>query len=188
MPSSPVDQLARSLDATGRLVEGVRDDQWDLSTPCAQWSVRDLVQHLVIGNRLFAEALLDGSPPVDPADSEPPAAAYRHSANALIAAFESPGALERLVTIPLGTVPGLVALNLRLVEALVHGWDLATATGQSPGHDESLAEQALEFTRPQLDRIPADRTPFAPPQPIADDAPALDRLAACLGRPVDAPR
>lgn len=105
------------------------------------------------------------------------------------AAFGQPGALERVITVPAGTVPGSVALHLRLTELLVHGWDLARATGQSvTGLPADLAEQELAFSRAQLDRMPRDRRPFAsPPQPVTDGAPAVDRLAALLGRPAPPP-
>jgi uncharacterized protein (TIGR03086 family) len=69
------------------------------------------------------------------------------------------------------------------VETLVHGWDLATATGQRlPGSADALAEGVLDFSRALLARLPEGRHPFAPPRPVADDAPALDRLVALLGR------
>jgi len=91
--------------------------------------------------------------------------------------------MEKIVTVPAGTVPGAVALHLRLTEHLVHGWDLARATGQATtGLPADLAEQELAFARVQLGKIPPDRRPFAPPQPVVDDAPAIDRLAALLGR------
>jgi len=190
MPSSPVEQLARSLDDTGQLIEGVRDDQWGQPTPCAEWAVRDLGNHLIAGNHLFARALLGGLPSASPTASEPRpdqwAAAYRESADALLAAFGSPGVMDRVVTVPFGAIPGVAALHLRLVEALVHGWDLARATGQSPRCDEELAEQALGFTRAKLAEVPPERSPFGPQQPVVEDAPALDRLAACLGRDVNA--
>lgn len=188
MASSPVQQLARSLEDTAEVIEGVRDDQWDQPTPCSEWSVRDVVNHLVTGNDLFARAL-DGTPPstagTDGLSPDQWAAAYRESANALLAAFSSPGAMDRVVKVPFGEVPGVVALHLRLVEALAHGWDLARATGQPPRADEELAEQALEFTRAKLADVPPERSPFGPPQPVTDDASALDRLAACLGRDVN---
>ncbi len=191
MPRSPVEQLARSLEDTGKLIEGVRDHQWKLPTPCAEWSVGDLVRHLITGNHLFARALLGVSSSTEPAGAtlrpDQWGAAYRESATALLAAFGSPGVLERVVTVPFGAVPGVVALHLRVVEALVHGWDLARATGQSTRCDEELAEQELEFTRSKLADVPPDRSPFDPPQRVAEDAPALDRLAARLGRDVNAP-
>ena len=84
------------------------------------------------------------------------------------------------------TVPAAVALHLRLTELLVHGWDLAIATGQpTVGLPEDVAEQELAFSRHQLTQLPPGRMPFAPPQPVDQDAPAIDRLAALLGRGQD---
>lgn len=188
MPRSPAEQLARALGDTGQLVEGVRDDQWNKPTPCEAWSVRELVNHLISGNYLFARVLSGDSPPTVPTDTDRHpdqlAAAYRESADALLAAFGSAGVMDRVVIVPFGPVPGIVALHLRLVEALVHGWDLAQATGQSLRFDEELAEQELEFTRSKLAEIPSGRSPFGTPQTVAEDASAPDRLAACLGRVV----
>ena len=114
-----------------------------------------------------------------------PLAAYRESGEALRAAFTRPGVLDEVFRVPAGTLPGAVVLHLRLTELLVHGWDLARATGRSTTVlPADLAEQELAFSRRQLDRMPPGRRPFAPPQPVADAAPAIDRLAALLGRPV----
>ena len=110
--------------------------------------------------------------------------AYRDSAAGLLDAFRQPGVLEQTVTVPFGTVPGVVALHLRIVEMLVHGWDVARAIGYPATFPDDLAEQALAFSRNKLPDVPADRSPFAPAQPVAEDAPAIDRLAACLGRSV----
>src|SRR5664280_3461615 len=79
-------------------------------------------------------------------------------------------------------VPGIAALYLRIVEALVHDWDLARATGQPAELPDDLPARELTFTRGKLADLPPDGRPFAPPRPVADDAPAIDRLAACLGR------
>jgi len=180
VPADPSDQLTRALDAAGALVEGVRPDQWDAATHLPGWTVRDLVDHLVAGTRLVSARLLD-RPEEDPPDDL--VTAYRQARDALLAAFAQPGVFERMVTVPAGTVPGAVALHLRLTELLVHGWDLARATGQpTVGLPADLAEQELAFSRVQLGRIPPDRSPFAPPEPVAEDAPAIDRLAALLGR------
>lgn len=95
-----------------------------------------------------------------------------------------PGVLERVFTVPFGTVPGMVALHLRITEVLVHGWDLSRAIGELASFPDDLAEQELTFGRGKLADVPSDRSPFAPPQPLAEDAPAIDRLAALLGRSV----
>jgi uncharacterized protein (TIGR03086 family) len=195
MPGTPLEDLARALEEAGVVVAGVGRDQWAAPTPCAPWTVGDLADHLVAGNRLFAGALA-GKPatPSSRLDSggvdrsgDRAIATYRDSADELLAAFSAPGALDQLVPVPFGTVPGIVALHLRVVEALVHGWDLARSTEQPAPAADELAEQELIFTRDNLGSIPPDRTPFGPSQPVADDAPAIDRLAACLGRNVAAP-
>ena len=201
MTSDPVDQLATALDATEHVITAVRDEQWSAPTPCPEWTVRDLVGHMVTSNRAFVR-ILSGAPAQAPgstapeapaggsADGSPPdgglVEAYRDSAAALLAAFRQPGVLDRVHTVPIGPVPGIAALHLRITEVLVHGWDLARATGQHAEFPEDLAEQELAFSRRKLGDIPAGRTPFAPPQPVPDDASAIDRLVALLGRNVNA--
>jgi uncharacterized protein (TIGR03086 family) len=195
MTGTPVDQLGTALDAAGELIAGITPEQWSRPTPCTDWDVRALVTHLSDGNNLFATALGDGASSSAP-ERTPLAgatgdhdlvAAYRDSAEAVVAAFRRSGALGRTVEVPFGTVPGAVALHLRLTEVLVHGWDLAAATGQVAAFPEDLAEQELAFTREALGGLPPGRTPFAPPMPAPDTAPALDRLAACLGRRLPGP-
>ncbi|MER6945241.1 TIGR03086 family metal-binding protein [Nonomuraea sp. NPDC000554] len=194
MTSTPVEQLAQVLADTERLVAAVRDEQWADPTPCTDWDVRRLVNHLVVGNRAFA-SILRGQElsredvrrlQAEDALGDKPVAAYRAAADALLAALIQPGVLDRVVTVPIGPAPGIVALHLRMVETLVHGWDLARATGQEPRFPDDIVERELEFTRDQLAGVPADRSPFAPPTPVPGDAPAIDRLAACLGRPATA--
>jgi uncharacterized protein (TIGR03086 family) len=180
-------QLRLAQDIAGDLVAGVQGNHWGEPTPCDGWSVRDLVGHVVAGNALFVRAL--GGQYPDPSgqarrDDAELLPAYRDSAAALAEAFGQPGVLGRIVTVPFGTVPGIVALHLRITEILVHGWDLATATGQVAAFPADLAEQELAFSREQLADIPPGRRPFGPPQPVAGDAPAIDRLAALLGRVV----
>lgn len=156
-----------------------RADQWTLPTPCEAWTVRELVAHVVAGQQLLVGLLRDE--PV-PASDDDLLTAYRRSADDLLAAFAEPGALERIVTVPAGTMPAAVALHLRTTEALVHGWDLARATGLPFDVPADLAEAELAFSRPMLDRVPPEKRRFAPSQPVAEDAPALDRLLALLGR------
>jgi uncharacterized protein (TIGR03086 family) len=197
-----VSQLERALTATGAVVGAIRQDQWSDPTPCSEWSVADLLSHLTIGNFGFASAV-DGTAfagsaaaaPAGRADIRPaeastpdadPVEAYRQSAAAVTEAFARPGALDRIVSVPFGQVPGRMALHLRITEVLAHGWDLARATGQPANLPEDLAEQELAFTLSKLGDIPPGRRPFGPPRPVAGDAPAIDRLAACLGRDVSA--
>lgn len=197
--TDPHESLAAALSGTERLVAAIGPGEWGLPTPCTDWSVRDVVNHLVGGNLLFVRVL--GGEALPPREElvaaartdrlgEDAAGAYRASAAALVDAFRADGVLEQMVTVPAGTFPGIGALHLRTVEALVHGWDVAQGTGRPVAFPEDLVEDELRFTRETLGRLPrrpAGQGPFAPAQAVPDDAPALDRLAALLGRPVVPP-
>lgn len=148
--------------------------------------MRDLVDHVVAGNVKYAgiargDDWRPGGVSVDLGDD--PAATYRQSARAMLDAWRQPGALDREIDLPRGQRGRAeIALWIHLAETLVHGWDLATATGQVPGFDEEVVEASLAEC---LDRVPAERvegSSFAPPHRVADGATALDRLVAYLGR------
>ncbi|MGS0683545.1 TIGR03086 family metal-binding protein [Nakamurella sp. GG22] len=186
-----VDQLARATQVCAGLVAGVASTGWTARTPCSEWTVRDLVVHLILGKHLFADALLPDAPRtvadtakyLENPDADLPAA-FDIAGQLLLQAFSTPDAMSRMITVPFGTIPGAVALHLRIVEMLVHGWDLAAATGTRVEFPDDLAEQEIAFSAQNLSRVPPGRRRFADRQSSADDAPAIDRLAALLGREV----
>jgi uncharacterized protein (TIGR03086 family) len=179
--------LDRALAGAARIVAGIGAGQWALPTPCTGVDVRALVNHLVTGNLLFA-ALVTGTPPPDRgADhlGDDPAAAFRGAAASLSGAFRTPGALGTVYTAPFGTAPGMALVHVRITEQLAHGWDLARATGQPADFPDDVAEHALAGAHAQLKSRPeGPNAPFAPEVPVPADAPAIDRLAGFLGRPV----
>jgi uncharacterized protein (TIGR03086 family) len=185
--AEPIADLDRSLAATGDVVAGIRADQWSAPTPCTELDARDVLNHLVRGNLLFA-AIIRGEPrPVPGADhlGGDPLAAFQQAAVRLREAFAVPGVLESVYEAPFGTAPGVVLVHVRIVEVLVHGWDLARATGQQADFPDDVAERALARSRQQLTSRPqGPGAPFAPEVPVPPDAPAVDRLAGFLGRPV----
>ena len=184
--TSSLEQLEAALDEFSRLVAGVAEDQWGLATPCPGWDVSRLVAHVIDGNLRFV-ARFHGEEPAPETDLRAgvPIADFAPSAQALMAALRAPGALERTVSLPIGLLPGAVAVDLRLTETLVHGWDLARATGQTPRFSSDACASALEFARANLGRASnRPSAPFAPPLPAPEGAPPLDQLAAQLGRDV----
>jgi uncharacterized protein (TIGR03086 family) len=170
--------------ALAQLVAGVGEDQWTAPTPCTEWTVAELVVHVTMGNRI-STALLRGQERPGPAEQAPVdqlRPAFERSMAELQQAFGAPGALEQTVTLPIGDIPGTAALDLRVTELLVHGWDLGQATGQDLAAPERAVQRALAFSREFVHRIPPGRQPFAASQAVPEDAPALDRLVALLGR------
>lgn len=185
-----VEQLGRASDAVAGLISNIRADQWSAPTPCTDWTVCQVVNHLIGMNRVFAALLAGEQLPPRPSAGHvegDPAGAYHDSAAALQAAFGRPGVLERTYRGPLGTATGAERLRIRLYDLLTHGWDLAQATEQPVDLPDDLAEQSLAFARTQLTEQ-ARPGRFDPAQIAAEQAPAIERLVAFLGRPVSTGR
>jgi uncharacterized protein (TIGR03086 family) len=149
----------RALAATRRAVAGVGGDQWSSSTPCEGWDVRELVNHIVSGN-CWAGELARGKTIEEVGDrldgdvlGADPTAAYDESARAASDAFHAPGALEAPCAVSYGPVPGEVYLGHRLIDVLVHGWDVAKATGKDTKLDPELVEACWAVIEPQKDLL-----------------------------------
>lgn len=127
---------------------------------------------------------LPGVPEVDLGDR--PAITYRRTVDRLLEAWRRPGVLDREIDLPRGRGPAYVALSIHLGETLVHGWDLARATGQRPAYDVDVVEASLAAFQSWL---PPDRPSaqfFGDANSVGDDAEPIDRLAAYLGRDIGA--
>ncbi len=185
--------LANALGATGEIIGGVEATQWSAPSTCEEWTVRELVEHLVGGCALTAAVLSGQDALARPGYAETTEAellqAYQRASTDVIETLQRPGALEQTVRVGFGPVPGGVAVRLCLVEAIVHGWDIAQSTQQGAEFDEAAVAVALNFSGDMMSQIPVERSPFDPPQSIAPDAAPLHQLLALLGRsPVAKPR
>ncbi len=181
------DWHTRALDATGRVVARIPADRWRVRTPCPEWDVRGLVSHLVSGN-LWAAELGTGETIEQVGDrldgdllGADPAAAYVASARAASDVFHRPGALDAPCAVSYGPVPGSVYAGHRLIDVLIHGWDLATATGQDAALDDDLVEACRQVVQPQIDMLRASGA-FGEGKPVPPGASGQARLLAMLGR------
>ena len=177
--------LDRALAAVDPLIAGIDDAQWSAPTPCTEWTVRDILTHLVAVNSGITAALCDEPPPTRDATplGDDPVGTYRSSGAALRDAVALPGVLDRIYEGPLGTTTGAVRIKWRIADLLTHAWDIATATGQPLRLPDDLVDEVLAFVTVALaDQARGGR--FGPPQPVADDAPVIDRLVAFAGRSV----
>ncbi len=128
----------------GEYVHGVGADQWNASTPCSEWDVRFLVNH-VLGEILWAVPLFAGRTIAEVGDrfdgdllGPDPAAAWDAAAPAAIGAVRQDGAMDRTVHLSFGDFPGSEYAMQLLADLLIHGWDLARATGQDDRMDDEL--------------------------------------------------
>ena len=171
-----------------RLAAGVRDDQLDAPTPCADTPVAALLDHLVglsLAFRLAAEKRSEPPPPAASADALVPDWRERlpRQLDELVAAWRAPEAWEGMTEVGGVTMPAPQIAVVGLDELLVHGWDLAAATGQEFRVADADAEACLGFVD-QVNGGGRVSPPglFGPAVPVPDDAPVLDRLLALTGR------
>jgi uncharacterized protein (TIGR03086 family) len=182
--------LDRAITSTAGIVKTVRADQADAPTPCTEWDVRDLLNHVIgtlwLSEALFAEhaprhPMAPGGLPGTDLAGEDPVAAYAEASAAALAAARTGDTLTRVHTTPLGDMPGPAPAGFTTLDMLVHGWDLAKATGRPVGLDGTLAAHVLAFAEQAI--TPGSRAPrIGPALPVAVTAPLTDRLVAFLGR------
>ncbi len=170
-----------------RVVAGIRDDQLGDPTPCAGTPVAGLLAHVVdltTAFRMAAEKTPVSGGPSASADDLPPdwRTGIPAQLDALVEAWRRPSAWEGAAEAGGVTMPAPVAAAVALDEVLVHGWDLAVATGQDYRPDPASVQECLEMVG---DRTAATDEPeglFGPVVPVPDDAPAFDRLLGQTGR------
>jgi uncharacterized protein (TIGR03086 family) len=186
----PVLLLRRAVHHTGAIVDAIDPAQLGAPTPCAGWTARDVVNHMVQGLTFSAAALEDGALSRAGGDGpdllgDDPAGAYRAAGDAAVAAFARPGSLEKVCATPAGELPGTVWINFPTFDVYTHGWDLTRATGVDAPFPDEITAPILGFA---LDAFPPpDRRAdvLGAPQDVPDGAPLIDQLVAFLGRPPD---
>lgn len=180
MGMDPLVAHQRAQDTFAHVLVSVTSDQLSSPTPCPQWDVKALIEHVIAGNQRVVERAGGHVAPLP----EDLGAAHRASAQAAQETFTEPQALTRTYRLPIGELPGTAFLELRTSDLLTHAWDLAIATRQPIDLDPELAEYVLAFSRQMMSRpgLRGDGRPFAEEQPCGDERPAADRVAAFLGR------
>ncbi len=176
----PLHAHQRAQDTFANVLVNVTSDQLSSPTPCSEWDVKALIDHVIAGNQRVVERARGQVAPLP----EDLVAAHRASAKAAQETFTAPEGLTRTYQLPIGEVPGTVFIELRTSDLLVHAWDLSVATGQPTDLDPDLAEYVLAFSRQMMSRprLRGDGRPFGEEQPSGDERTGADRVAAFLGR------
>lgn len=180
--------LHPAADRLGGLLGAVADDQLGLPTPCPELCLGDLIDHVgTFAVRFAAAARKDVEGPM----SAPPSPSRTNlepgwrdriarDLRALAEAWRDPQAWQGTTYAGSLELPAEVAGLVALDELVVHGWDVATATGQPYEASAQEAEAAMAFVS-SFD-APRNGRPFGPIVAVADDAPPLDRLLGLTGR------
>lgn len=164
----------------------VAPDQTSSSTPCASFTVAQLVDHTIATQQMVTDALLDkpfnfAGVEVAPVEQ---AAAFDRAAEDAVAGLHRDGAMQKVVSLPFGTFPGEHLMELAALDTLQHAWDLAKATGQDTDLDAGMVESLWDVAVAHMEHAPRgeEPAPYGPEQTAPAGSPAADRLAAFLGR------
>ncbi|MGI5217014.1 TIGR03086 family metal-binding protein [Nocardia sp. CA-290969] len=188
---TPIPDFRADLAAAHRwvagLMEAVRPAQWPDPTPCTEFDVRALLEHLSCHPAKIAATAAGADPRQLPAradiDENRPGEDYLKRATAALAEWADDSLLTRSVLAPWGPAPGGLALGGYLMETFAHGWDLAVSTGQDAEADPALVAKAQAVAdRALTDAFRGAGAPFGLRREPPAQAGPTERLAAFLGR------
>lgn len=169
------------------LVQMIKDDQWSAATPCSDWDVRALVNHLVYEAR-WVPPMLKGET-IEQVGNQfdgdllgsDPKSAYDDALSGARTAAGDPAAGERTVHLSYGDTPAHEYLAQLTCDFVVHAWDLARGIGADDTLDPDMVQWVDDIARPQAAMLQASGL-FDPPVDVADDADAQTKLLALFGR------
>jgi uncharacterized protein (TIGR03086 family) len=181
------DLYTRAVNTFATLVARVEDGQWQRPTPCTDWNVRQLVNHLVY-EELWSAPLFDGATIAEVGDrfegdllGDDPQTTVATAAATATGAVLTPGAMDRIVHLSFGDTPAEEYVSQLLADHVVHGWDLAVAIGA----DRTIDPDALAYLAPwfaQREELYRGGGAIGPRVDVSPDASEQDRFIAAFGR------
>jgi uncharacterized protein (TIGR03086 family) len=175
------DRYRRLADEFGRRVAAVRADRWDNVSPCAEWTARDVLRHVVDTERSMPDRV-GLTVPDGPSVDEDPLGAWATVRDAMLKILEDPDQAGREYDSMFGrsrledTVGSFLSIDL-----VIHGWDIARATGGDEHIDPEEVRLVAASTEKIGDKLRGPGA-FGPEVPVPADADAQSRLLAFLGR------
>jgi uncharacterized protein (TIGR03086 family) len=174
------------------IVDSVSADQLGKATPCAEWTLEDLLGHMIAQHHGFAASAEGNTSALSVWEVHPvgdsPAETYAAAADRVIAALAADGVLERRFWLPEirdgGPYPAQTAIGFHLVDNVVHGWDVAASVGVDATYAPDLVAAALTVAEQVPDGAPrlVPGAAFRPALPMSEHPSPMYRMLAILGR------
>ena len=177
----------KAMEAPRAYLDAVRPEQWAGPTPCSEWNVKQVANH-IIGENLWAAELFQGRTieqvgsrlDGDLAGSDP-AAAYRRSVDVATSAVSAPDAMQTTCHLSFGDFSGAEYAAQLFLDTLIHGWDIAKATGQDTRLDPELVEACLPIAEVLTNQFRGAGV-FGDNLAVSPGAEPQTRLLALVGR------
>jgi len=178
---------ARAVDEFDARVQKVGDDQWHAPTPCTEWDVHALVNH-VVNEARWVQPLLAGKTLEDVGDSldgdllgDDPPGSWKYARDEQLAAVSKVSSLDQMVHVSWGQIPASEYLTQMLMDHVIHAWDLARATGSDETLDPELVEFCLSAAKPMEEMIRASGV-YGEKVEVPEGAGPQAELLGLLGR------
>jgi uncharacterized protein (TIGR03086 family) len=180
--------LFKAIALAGETIADVGTGQYEDSTPCPDYNVRQMARHLIAVLRRVAVCARGGNPFSLPAFADDVSdgdllKSWQEAALDAEAAWSDPEILGKMCNLGFTTLPGIAAAVAYTTEVTLHTWDLAKGTGQSPDWDVAALGPSISAMRHAVPAEPrGGMVPFGPVVEIAPDSALIDLLAAWYGR------
>lgn len=186
-----LDALQAANTALEARLRQVTPDTWELATPCPDWDVRALFNHVLLGTRM-TNHVLAGMPREEVishlnddlmTDDADPVATFVALAEEMVGQFAAPGGLDGVVAHPAGDFPRAMFIGFRVCDGAVHAWDMAQALGTDASLDDDLVQWLWDDAQPQREMLAATGMfGSGASGHVADDAPLQSRYLDLMGR------
>lgn len=182
--------MARAAAPAVAVAGNIKPDQLDGRTPCPEWDVRTVVNHLMFWSAFRTElaARKQQAPANDPITEHTDFTTRRDwpetfatQLDRAVAAWSEPGATEGDTGLAGGSMPARMIGMMMVGELVVHGWDLARATGQQLDTDPAALAAVHEMTT-AMGEAGRKMGAFGAAVEVGEDAPMLDRVLGLSGR------
>jgi uncharacterized protein (TIGR03086 family) len=183
---NPAELLGGAIASTQAVISAIRSEDLPRPTPCVEWDLRALLNHLA-GRAVLSERAARGMAVTEFPDAagdllgDDAADQLLRLLDASAVAWRNASSFDRMCVTPLGEVPAVALVTFQAQDVFVHGWDIAKTIGMTPDLDSALVETMFALHQHTItDELRAAF--FAPIVPVADDATPLDQLVGFLGR------
>ncbi|MBI3742709.1 MAG: TIGR03086 family protein [Chloroflexi bacterium] len=180
MADDPRKLWEKAAKEARKYVSKVKDSDMAKPTPCSEWKVQQLVDHIQ-GSAAYCHQVLTGNQFAPPAAAKKTVEKLDAAIKADKAAMKAPGILEKKVKGPMGEMPGDAFIRMHMMDMLLHSWDLGTALGQKVKMDKKVAQTAYDFTKGIAEGARQAKV-FGPAVPEPANADIQQKLLCLTGR------
>jgi uncharacterized protein (TIGR03086 family) len=179
-----IDLLDHMFSKTTPVLRSIASNQHALPTPCGEFHVAAVLNHIAVWVQVFETAVNDQPLPFEPMTHTVIgdwADIFASSSARILAGLRTNG-FDRPMSMTSSALPGEFVLNMLLMEYIGHGWDLCRATGQPSPYSDQEADAALAASQAILEPQYRGTGMFEAEVVVPDDAAPMDRFVAFLGR------